>query len=261
MNCQEALELLYDIIDKEASEIDQEQFRAHLKQCQDCFDVYKLEESFQAFVDEKLSAAKSIPKLDRLKANILSELDSIDLEQNKVDVPRRFGYTSWTFVAAASLIITVGAAFFTSDMIRHYAKFSSLENAHLEPASASASDISPAEIIRTVEGQFGYALGMEIADFKLERGYFEELKGVEMAHLVYTNNGQRVSVFVALADGFEIPDDKDNIRVLNEGKQFVDHRCEGCRLVFHVSGKAVIITATTDESIELLSFIPGRRVL
>lgn len=264
MNCQEAIELLYDIIDKEASEIDQEQFRTHLKQCADCFDVYKLEESFHAFVDEKLSATKSIPRLDRLKANIIAELDSIDLEKKSVDVPRRFGYITWTFVAAASLIITIGAAFFTSDMVRHYRMYGPLESAHLDAAEASTLQdlsVSPADMVSAVEGQFGYALGLEIDDFKLESGYFKNLMGVDMAHLIYANNGHKVSVFVAPADGFEIPKNEGIVRVLSEGREFFDHKCRGCRLVYHVSEKIVIVTATADNSIELLSFIPGQKVL
>jgi len=266
MNCQEALELLYDIIDKEASEIDQEQFRTHLKQCQDCFDVYKLEESFQAFIDEKLSAAEGTPELDRLKANIIAELDNVDIEQGKksMEVPRRLGYSTWVFVAVASLIITIGAAFFTSDMVRHYRLYAPLERAHLDAISASNSrstSISTANLVSSVEQQFGYALGLELDNFKLESGFFENLMGTRMAHLIYANGDHRISVFVAPAVGYEIPKEVDNVRVLSEGEEFFDHKCKGCRMVFHKSDKAVIVTATTDNSIELLSFAAGHKLL
>lgn len=264
MNCQEALELLYDILDKEASEIDQEQFQSHLKQCKDCFDVYKLEESFQALVDEKLGAAKSTPKLDQLKANIIAELDSIDLQQNSLKVPRRFGYTTWTFIAAASLIITIGAAFFTSDMIRHYSVYAPLEKAHLDAIKhfiAEDTSSTTAGVLMAVQGQFGYSLDLEVGEFSLGKGYFENLQGVETAHLLYTNNGKNVSVFVAPADGFEIPTGDGLVRVLIKGREFFDHRCDGCRLVYHFSDKFVIVTATADNSIDLLSFVPGRQVL
>jgi len=78
MNCQEALSLLYDIIDKEASEIDVKEVEEHLRNCQDCSGVYRLERSVNELVQEKLTHQKATPKLDSLKAKVLAELDEID---------------------------------------------------------------------------------------------------------------------------------------------------------------------------------------
>ncbi len=78
MNCQEALQLLYDIIDREASTIDSEQVKAHLSHCKDCGDVYQIESAIQEFITMKLKANTPAPKLDVLKTRILKSLGEID---------------------------------------------------------------------------------------------------------------------------------------------------------------------------------------
>ncbi|MBU8933204.1 MAG: zf-HC2 domain-containing protein [candidate division Zixibacteria bacterium] len=78
MNCEEALHLLYDIIDQEASVIDTEQVKAHFKKCRDCGDLYKLESSFHKFISMKLQATEPSAKLEVLKARIITNLDEID---------------------------------------------------------------------------------------------------------------------------------------------------------------------------------------
>ena len=78
MNCEEALRLLYDIIDQEASAIDTEQVKAHLEKCGDCGDIYKLESSVHKFITMKLQATESPSKLETLKTRIVTSLDEID---------------------------------------------------------------------------------------------------------------------------------------------------------------------------------------
>ena len=78
MNCQEALRLLYDIIDQEASTLDTEQVRAHFEKCRNCGDLYKLESSFHKFITMKLQAVEPPARMEALKARIISSLDEID---------------------------------------------------------------------------------------------------------------------------------------------------------------------------------------
>jgi anti-sigma factor (TIGR02949 family) len=87
MNCQEALSLLYDIIDREASEIDVREVEEHLRNCKDCSGVYRLERSVNELVQEKLSHQKATPRLDSLKAKVLSELDQIDCDNRPSQTP------------------------------------------------------------------------------------------------------------------------------------------------------------------------------
>ena len=53
MTCEEALRKLYEVIDKEASEIDQREVKAHLEHCRSCMARYQFEEMFKTFVVEK----------------------------------------------------------------------------------------------------------------------------------------------------------------------------------------------------------------
>ncbi len=78
MNCEEAIRLLYDIIDREASSLDSEMVRTHLEKCGDCGDVYKIEKAIQEFISLKLKATEPSPKLDTLKTRILKSLDDVD---------------------------------------------------------------------------------------------------------------------------------------------------------------------------------------
>jgi len=63
MNCQEALSLLYDVIDKEASEIDAREVEKHLKNCQDCAGVYRLEQSVNELIKRSSSLRTPAPEL------------------------------------------------------------------------------------------------------------------------------------------------------------------------------------------------------
>ena len=81
MNCEEALRLLYDIIDQEASELDTEQVKAHFENCRDCGDLYKLESSFHKLIAMKLKAAQPLAKVEALRTRIIANLDEIDCNE------------------------------------------------------------------------------------------------------------------------------------------------------------------------------------
>ena len=80
MNCQEALSLLYDIIDSEASEIDINQVEKHLGNCHDCSGIYELEHSVNKLIQEKIANREPTPCLAKLKETILHQLNKIDTE-------------------------------------------------------------------------------------------------------------------------------------------------------------------------------------
>jgi len=80
MNCQEALDLLYDIIDSETSEIDVQHVREHLKNCEDCNGVYRLEQAVDELLRARLENPSPNSRLVSLKAKVLNRLDDIDCE-------------------------------------------------------------------------------------------------------------------------------------------------------------------------------------
>lgn len=262
MNCQEALELLYDYIDKESSEIDTSKIQDHLDGCRHCFERYRLEESVQALINEKSSNLKATPKLDQLRSSILSKLDSIDSEAAKPSQGRvPFLKPSTVLVLAASLILVVAAAFLASDFYRHNDRYIPLERAHWavpEDLTSFQDESQTALLMNSLASDASYALDRSVGSFELYGGLDTELMGITMAHFAYSDGRRIVSVFVAPANAFSIPDDLMSEGVQQAGLTFYDHNCRGCRLVFHQMGNAVVITASTDRTVDLLKFVPGR---
>jgi anti-sigma factor (TIGR02949 family) len=82
MTCQEALSLLYDVIDKEASEIDIRQVETHLKECCHCAEVYRIEAAVNEYLVEKMRDHKSSRELASLKQRVLKQLDAVDGEDD-----------------------------------------------------------------------------------------------------------------------------------------------------------------------------------
>ena len=105
MNCQEALSLLYDIIDKESSEINTKEVKEHLDKCKHCFEVYRMEQSIQDFIDEKLADDQSPAKLDHLKNKILQDLNQIDTCSSAKAKNNIFKMPIVVIAAAASIVI------------------------------------------------------------------------------------------------------------------------------------------------------------
>lgn len=86
MNCQEALSLLYEIIDKEASDIDAREVQRHTERCKHCFEVYRLESAIQEFINERLRDGNPFGSLETLRAKVALKLDEID---GQTSVPDR----------------------------------------------------------------------------------------------------------------------------------------------------------------------------
>ena len=264
MNCQEALDLLYDIIDKEASEIDEQQVHEHLKNCSDCAGVYRVERSVNEFLRAKMSSKGPAPKLDDLKSRIKAEMDCIDKENNVGHRPRFFRQPVVALAAAASLIILLAAAFSMSTFNQKFRAFSPIQRAHFaigETHNPHSDGMTLASTTSAVEQQLGYRVESAVGGYELVAGHFETVMEVEMAHFIYKRNGNVVSVFVAPADEFTIPEKDLTLHVNGDKMHLYDHACKHCRLVFHRSDKAIVITATNDKGVELLEFIPGSAVI
>ncbi len=267
MNCQEALDLLYDIIDKEASEVDVQEVQEHLDKCRDCFGRYQVEQSIQEFIQSKLKQADSTPKLDTLKSRILAGLDEIDQEEStggESSVPRPFRLPTIVLVAAASIVILLGAAFWGSKIYTHQKYFIPLEQAHWAVSSQLASYENNAQteaLLADADRNYKYNLNRNVGDFVLLGGISETVMGVPMEHFVYSHDTDIISVFLAPASKFTIPTDGEIQVITRSNTKLFDHNCRGCRLIFQKIGQTIVITATTNHSLDLPDFIPGRSVI
>lgn len=260
MNCQEALNLLYDFIDKEASEIDARQVEEHLHNCRHCFEKYKIEGTVDQLIKEKLTHAEATPCTEALKSKILGRLDEIDAGQKKIGRSLPLGKTALTFAAAAVLVLAIGAALVVASFYRHHDLFIPLEEAHWNGAKAMATfantDLTSATEAR-LTGMMHYRVQPQVGSFALVGGHMESVDGVEMAHFIYRNEDHQVSVFVAPAGQFTIPETLSKTAVSRNELTLFDHNCRGCRLVYHRAGDAIVVTATADRDVDLLDFIPG----
>jgi anti-sigma factor (TIGR02949 family) len=261
MNCEEALSLLYEIIDKEASQIDIQQVEDHLKRCRDCFGKYELEKSIQGLINTRLKNDDPLPALDGLRARVATRLDEVD-HAGRIRASRTaFRALTLTLASAAALAIVIGAVYVVSGFVRHNREYVPFERAHWtaqnDPAARTASDDPGGTALAQVRNHLNYALDDQVNGFALLGGFAEDIAGVPMQHFVYTRGTSVVSVFVTSADRYAIPDDLKSTEIVRNSLHFFDHNCRTCRLVFHQVGPAIIITAATDPAIELLDFVPG----
>lgn len=264
MNCQEALDLLYDYLDKETSEVDAQQIQEHIHKCRHCFEVYKLEGDLHAFVRAKLANDKP-SHADSLRVKIMSQLDSIDREEGAVTGKKPpFWRTSYTLAAAALLVITLGAAYLVAGFYRHQDLYIPLEKAHWNAESelSAYADVSHTNLAMSfATDSVGYQPRDAVDGYHLVGGHVEEIDGARMVHFVYANDHSRddlISVFLVPAAEYSIPDKLQKTHVERDGQSFFDHNCRGCRLVYHRTGNAVVITASTTRNTDLLDFVPGQ---
>jgi anti-sigma factor (TIGR02949 family) len=263
MNCQEALSLLYDIIDKEASEINAAEVREHLAKCQHCFQIYNLEHSVNALVVERLKSVDATPCVEKLRDKLILKLNEIDAESAcpaKPAARKPFGGTALTLAIAASVIVVAGAAFIGNKLYDHHEVFIPLEQAHWRAAKGINV---PGEIPLTGDNALAlaksvqYPISASTDGFTLVNGHVEELMGTRMVHFIYRQGDKVVSVFVAPASSFDIPASLQGNPVTVNGYKLFDHNCRGCRLVYHRERDVIVITATTNREIDLLAFDPG----
>ena len=75
MNCRDALRLLFDVVDNEASESESREVRKHMEHCKKCSDRLEMELKFKKCIEEK---GRFSPECDKLKDRIAQQLDAID---------------------------------------------------------------------------------------------------------------------------------------------------------------------------------------
>lgn len=287
MTCQEALALLYDVIDNEAADIDLKQVREHLSHCHDCSEVYRVEQAIDKLMKAKLAGTESSDSVAGLKANVLTALDELDtghscaMEKKSPDptflseAPDRTAsrepvYTPQhnkvfslgrVMAIAASLVVIVGATYFGSTLIEHEEHYSKLEVMHVQAVSQLNAFVN-ADVTNSVQSKVNFELGYEIqnvvADFEMVGAQYDNVDGIDVAHFLYQDGDRVVSVYVARQGEIEIPSDLLEHPVVHNQIQFYDHHCRGCRLVYHTVGDLIVVTATKERDIDLLSFVPGR---
>ncbi|MBU0985151.1 MAG: zf-HC2 domain-containing protein, partial [candidate division Zixibacteria bacterium] len=204
MTCQEALSLLYDIIDKEASEIDAQQVRQHLANCKDCSEVYRVEATINELVKERISQTNGpSDRFQALKSKVLAELDAIDAEErsgSRADAsiaPTKkkptFRLNRMLAVAAAAVVVFFGA-FYATQYTDHQHVYLPLEEAHwagAEDTSEFRNVSVTASTESQLQGEWAYHIDHTVAGFNLVGGHLDTIDGVEFAHFMYESGERR----------------------------------------------------------------------
>jgi len=270
MNCQEALELLYDIIDKEADDINIKEVESHLSNCRHCFELFRIEKSVQEFIDSKLEQEKNstIPadKLKNLQSSIISSLDEIDRADLACKKSQKYSFFSKgrIMLSAAALILFVGGGILTAKLVRHYDNYIPLENAHMhavETKTTFANSGSTVDAQNALFNEYGFSVMTSINDFELIGVQIQDIDGVEMYHLLYGNNDKTFSIFIVPNDNFTIPAGLKNHPQEINGHVFYEHKCLGCKLVYQDLGQLMAIAASSDFSIPFDNFIINQSII
>ncbi len=264
MNCHEALNLLYDILDKEASDIDAGQVREHLKKCSHCSEIYRLEGAVNEFLHRKLEGHKGQVESDLtdLRYRILNEIENQDRASSggRGGLRPPFEIAAKTLVAAATLVLMLGAAFLLSSYYDHYRYYQHLESAHeqaLDKLTDFADPNDTSEALSLVSQELGFTPQSQIAGYLLTGGAMTDLNGIPAWHFVYQRDASVISVFVCNCDQYSVPEEVTGSSVQHAGHVFYNHDCPGCRLCYHENGRALLIAATADPGVDLHEFILG----
>jgi len=258
MTCEEALRKLYEVIDKEASEIDTQEVQEHLRHCRSCMARYQFEDLFKTFVIEK---ASSPAKSEFLKGKIISQIQHLDenpdSDKNRgTFLTNPFRFRSVFVAVAAALVLCVMAAFASAKFYRHKVFIYPFEKTHM-----AVHSMVPEKIPHNTEAVSKFLNGdMQLAVNDLGNGYsmigccFDEVQGRKFAHLRYKNGHTHVSLFVGKKDGVNLPDfDKE----LADSIEYFHRDCKECQVMYWEMGDAVVVAVTDDKQAELKAFLPA----
>ena len=107
----------------------------------------------------------------------------------------------------------------------------------------------------------GHHNDSNVSGFRLIGGCLEQLNGTQVGHFVYLDGPATVSVFLVPADYFEMTPELVAGKVERDGITYFGHDCGGCHLMFHRLGPAMVVTATTESSVDLVGFVPGQAAI
>jgi anti-sigma factor (TIGR02949 family) len=249
MTCQEALRLLYEVINKEASQIDAKKVKEHLHNCRDCMQRYEFEAMFQAFVTEK---GNSPCKTEQLKNRILSKIN--DHETKPLGFFTR--YKKYLFLAAGALVVFIALALTISQLYQHNSFVYPFEKSHLDNfATAIPSD--NIENLTAVKNYLSSHVQIELREnivgFKLQNAGFDEILGKKYAHLYFVKDNSHISIFVGNPSDTYLPGFS---KISLPDKEIFEHVCAQCRIIYWKHNNAIIIGVTEDKNLEMASMIP-----
>ncbi len=250
MTCQEALRLLYEVIDKEAAQLDVEKVKEHLDSCESCMSRYEFERMFKTFVSER---AVSSTRTEKLKEKILYHIEDAERESVQPAVSRTRTRVLY-LAAAAALVLFITAAMAVGQFYRHQKYVYPFEKDHLDAAGAIVSEgADPAEtapMINFLSSNLHLAVETDMPGLTLIHSSYDEIRGQRYVHLQYRDGNAPVSIFIGNASSTYLPGFvADN----STGLEFFKHLCTQCQVVYWRRGNIIIIAVSKDKKVDLPS--------
>jgi len=254
MNCEEALKRLYDVIDKEASEIDTRQVEEHLSHCKHCMARYEFESMFKTFVTEKASCEE---KTDHLRSRIMDRIDATDSSRGG-PLRNPFKYKMVILSAAAALVICIVAAFAAAKFYRHKVYTYPFEQHHMAAADFATADAEDFNYVLDARHFITNDMHLNLTDnnggFQLVSLGYDEIQDQKFVHLRYDRDNVPVSLFIGDPEGVRLPDFE---RAVFSGVEYFRHVCAECQVIYWYEGNAMAVVVSEDKQIDLTSFIPA----
>ncbi|MEW5923501.1 MAG: zf-HC2 domain-containing protein [Candidatus Zixiibacteriota bacterium] len=254
MTCEEALRLLYEVIDKEASDYDVKRVEEHLHKCKDCMSRYQFEEMFKAFVVDKASTKS---KSDQLKSSILRTIE-VSRRHPRRAQGGRFRFSLVIAAAAVALIFCFVAAFSAAKFYRHKVYVYPFEKMHMDSSAgnigASALSISDVVTARNyLANDMHYNFNGGVAGFSLVGAGIKEMFGHRFVYLRYLTGDDYISLFIGMADEINLPDFE---RVVASGTEYFKHVCRDCQAIYWIRNNTITIAVTENKNIDLTALVP-----
>lgn len=249
MNCKDALRLLYDVIDKEADQLDTVEVEKHLQHCRHCMAKYEFERMFRTFVTEK---GHNVADNSHLKNQILRKLDAIDAA-GEVGAPNRpFKVFSLVVAAAAVVVLVAAAAFWARSAEQKDAQWMPFIEAHYAHGLTSQQTFSPGA------GPFDFLYqytGIRLAPTescpvdRLHSVTIDTVAGTVFGRLAFIcDNGQPVTMFVARADSFQLP--TEPIETISDGEWLTHCGREGNMIGCTKDGLVFVVAGSSEHTPE-----------
>lgn len=270
MNNEKARKILSEVVDGEASQMECDEFNAHLAENAMMKSRYEFEKRFRSFVAESKSDAQSETGADSLPGSvrkaIFDKLDAIDAEvlaaespefENtrtsplNITQPSRRIAPRYAMAMVASFALMVTGIWLTLEFFQHQTAFGSFENAHFtarEMGDTFGQFETTADATSFITQKFGVNLVEDIEGLSLCGGEVVVLDNLEFAHFKFCDgDDEPVSIFVGSAADYALPEMPMTILA---GKEYFRHACHGCELMYWRSGDALIIAASKPDHLD-----------
>jgi len=252
MTCEEALRRLYDVIDKEASEIDVKEVQEHLAHCENCMARYEFEAMFKTFVHDK---ASTTAKADDLRNRILNRIDDAD-EKPSGFFRRPFRYQAVILAAAAALVLCVVAAFSVAGYYRYHTFIEPFEQSHMagvheyhaNPVPEPGGNPCDPEVLAFIRSSIPVSVNDSIPGYVMVGSCLDNIQNNRFAHLTFAHGQSMVSLFVGNSDNVSLPGFE---QVTVDGSDYYRYTCENCQIMYWKEGSMIMIAVSEDKTLPL----------